>query len=76
MVQTIGTKSFYRRGDRWVDSSVTDEQERQAKRVVQFSDDYFKLADRHGHKLAQYLVFDEPVLVSLEGETFLIEPAE
>jgi Ca-activated chloride channel homolog len=76
MVRSIGTKSFYRRGDRWVDSSVTEEQERQAQRVVQFSDDYFKLADRHGRKLSQYLVFDEPVLVALEGETYLIEPAE
>lgn len=76
LVQTIGTKSFYRRGDRWVDSTVTDEQERQAHRVTQFSDDYFKLADRHGRKLSQYLVFDEPVLVALDGEAYLIEPAE
>lgn len=76
VVQNIGTKAFYRRGGRWVDSSVTEEQEHRARRVTQFSDVYFKLADRHGRKLSQYLVFDEAVLVALDGEAYLIEPAE
>lgn len=75
-VQNVGNKAFYRRGKRWVDAAVTDEQEKKAQRVVQFSDDYFRLAERHGHKLSQYLVFDEPVLVALDGEAYLVEPAE
>lgn len=73
-VRNIGNKAFYRRGQRWVDSTVTDEQDKKAQRVAQFSDDYFKLADRYGRKLSQYLVFDEPVLVELEGTAYLIEP--
>ncbi|HJT32772.1 MAG TPA: VIT domain-containing protein [Pirellulales bacterium] len=75
-VRNIGAKSFYRRGRQWVDSTVTEDQQKNAQRVTQFSDDYFQLADRHGRKLSQYLVFDEPVLVELEGQAYLIEPSE
>ncbi|MGH7140533.1 MAG: VIT domain-containing protein, partial [Pirellulales bacterium] len=73
-VQNVGNKAFYRRGKRWVDATVTDEQEKKAQRVVQFSDDYFKLAARYGRKLSQYLVFDDPVLVELDGDAYLVEP--
>lgn len=75
-VRNVGAKSFYRRGRQWVDSTVTDDQQKNAQRVAQFSDDYFKLAGRHGRKLSQYLVFDEPVLVELDGQAYLIEPSE
>ncbi|MGH7194635.1 MAG: VIT domain-containing protein, partial [Candidatus Saccharimonadales bacterium] len=73
-VRNVGAKSFYRRGAQWVDSTVTEDQQKNAQRVAQFSDDYFKLANRHGRKLSQYLVFDEPALVELEGHAYLIEP--
>ena len=43
-------------------------------RVKQFSDEYFALARRHGRSLAQYLVFDEPVLLNLDRQAYLIEP--
>ncbi len=75
-VRNVAQKTFYRRSNRWVDSVVTDEQEAKAQRVTQFSDDYFALANRHGRALSQYLVFDEPLLVALDGETYLIEPSE
>lgn len=75
-VRNIGNKAFYRRGRRWVDAAVTDEQERQARRVAQFSDEYFRLAKRHGHQFSQYLVFDEPVLIELDGEAYLVEAAD
>ena len=42
--------------------------------MKQFSDEYFRLADRHGKKLSQYLVFDEPALVNLEGTVYRIDP--
>ena len=73
-VRNIGNRAFYRRGDRWVDSTVNREQEKAAVRVKQFSDDYFALARRFGRDLAQYLVFDEPVLVNLADQAYLIEP--
>jgi len=73
-IRCVGNRTFYRREGRWVDSLVTKEQEANAKRVKQFSDEYFALARRHGRKMSQYMVFDEPVLVSLEGKAYLIEP--
>lgn len=74
VVRNIANRAFYRRGDQWVDSTVTKEQETKAQRVKQFSDDYFKLASRYGKSMSQYMVFDEPVLVNLEGSAYLIEP--
>ncbi|MFZ5829012.1 MAG: VIT domain-containing protein [Planctomycetota bacterium] len=73
-VQNVGNRTFYRRDNQWVDSRVTKEQEQNARRVKQFSDDYFELARAHGRTLAQYLVFDEPVLLNIGNEAFLIEP--
>ncbi len=75
-VRNFAQKTFYRRADRWVDSVVTEEQEKNAKHVAQFSDEYFELANRHGKALSQYLVFDEPVLIALDGESYLIEPSQ
>ena len=50
--------------------------EKDAKRVTQFSDEYFKLAEQYAKTLAQYLVFDEPVLVNLDGQAYFIDPSE
>jgi Ca-activated chloride channel family protein len=73
-VRQIGNRAFYRRGSQWIDSTVTKEQEANATRVKQFSREYFDLAKRHGRSLSQYLAFDEPVMVNLEGRAYLIEP--
>jgi Ca-activated chloride channel family protein len=73
-VRVIGSRTFFRRNAQWVDSQVTKDQEAKATRVKQFSDEYFALARRHGRTLAQYLVFDEPVLLTIADQTYLIEP--
>jgi Ca-activated chloride channel family protein len=73
-VCSLGTKAFYCRNQTWIDSTITAEMEKNAVRVVQFSDDYFKLAQRHGRTLAQYLVFEDPVLVNVEGQYYRIDP--
>ena len=70
----MGNRTFYQRDGRWIDSRVTQEQEQKARRVKQFSDEYFELARRHGKTLSQYLVFDEPVLLTLDETAYLIEP--
>jgi Ca-activated chloride channel family protein len=72
--RNLGDKSFFYRENRWVDSTVTEEQMRNARRLKQFSDEYFQLAAKHGRRLSQYLVADEPVLLNLDGEALLIEP--
>ena len=73
-VRNIGNRAFYRRGDRWVDSTLTEEQEKNPVRVKQFSDEYFALARRHGRDFSQYMVFDEPVLLNVQSQAYLIEP--
>ena len=75
-VQNIGQKTFYRRQNQWRDSSVTPEQEKQARRVKQFSPEYFELATKHGSHLSKYLVFTEPVLVNLGDVTYQIDPPD
>ena len=73
-VQNVGNRTFFRRDGRWVDSQVTKDQETSAKRVKQFSNEYFALAKRHGKRMSQYMVFDEPVLLNLDSQAYLIEP--
>ncbi len=73
-MRQIGNRNFFRRNGQWVDSQVTKAQEQNARRVKQFSDEYFKLAETHGRRLSQYLVFDEPVLLNLDDQAYLIEP--
>ncbi len=73
-MRQIGNRTFYRRGNQWNDSTVTKDQEKNPTRIKQFSDKYFELARSQGRNLAQYMAFDEPVLVNLEGRAYLIEP--
>ena len=73
-VRQIGNRAFYRRGGQWVDSTLSEAQQARPIRVKQFSDQYFELARRHGRKLSQYLVFDEPVLLNVDNQAYLIEP--
>jgi len=73
-IRNVGNRTFYQRSGRWVDSSLHGDQQSNAKRIKQFSDEYFELARRHGRTLSQYMVFDEPVLLNLENQAYLIEP--
>jgi len=73
-VRNIGNRTFFRRDGQWVDSQVSKDQEAKAQRIKQFSDEYFDLARRHGRTISQYLVFDEPVLLNLDNQAYLIEP--
>jgi Ca-activated chloride channel family protein len=73
-VRTQGKKTFYRRGDHWVDAEVKPADEAKAVVIEQFSDDYFKLARAQDAESNQYLTFEEPVTVNLEGKIYRIEP--
>lgn len=75
-VVQVGQKSFFRKQGIWQDSTVKEEDEKKATLIVQFSKEYFDLAASHGGKLAKYLVFDEPVVMNLEGKTYRIVPEE
>jgi len=73
-VRYVADRVFYQRRGRWIDSQVTRDQERQAKQVKQFSDEYFELVRRYGRQIGQYLVFDEPVVLLVDNQAYLIEP--
>jgi Ca-activated chloride channel family protein len=69
-VRQIGRKTFFQRGERLVDSTVTEEQEKAAQKIERYSREYFDLIERHGKHVAQYLALDEPVVINLGGETY------
>jgi len=73
-VQQVGQKAFFKKQGGWQDSTVTAEQAQQAIRNKQFSKEYFDLAESHGGVMAQYMAFQEPVLVNLGRQTYRIEP--
>ncbi|HWE36813.1 MAG TPA: VIT domain-containing protein [Isosphaeraceae bacterium] len=73
-VRHLGAKTFYRRANRWVDSTVTPDDEAKAVALVQFSDAYFRLARDQAADQNQYLTFDEPVTVKLAGKVYKIDP--
>jgi Ca-activated chloride channel family protein len=69
-VRTVGRKVFYRHGDRWVDSAVTEAQEKQPIKIERFSQQYFDLVEKSGREVAKYMAFDEPVIVELDGKAY------
>ena len=69
-VRSIGSKVFYRRGDKWVDSTVTAAQEKQPIKIERYSKDYFDLIDKFGSSVAKYMTFDQPVVIELDGKAY------
>jgi len=73
-VRQIGSKTFYWKNSRWVDASVTPDDDKKATVVNQFSDEYFRLARTQKAEYNQYLSLTEPVTVKLDGKVYKIEP--
>jgi Ca-activated chloride channel family protein len=66
----IGRKTFFQRGDRLVDSTITEAQEKSAKKIERYSREYFDLIERYGKHVAQYLALEDPIVINLDGETY------
>ncbi len=75
-VKQIGAKTFYKRGDRYVDSDATQEQIDKAIKVEQFSDKYFDLLEDLDEEAKVYFAEDSEVLVVLKGKAYLITLAK
>lgn len=73
-VRNLGTKTFYRKADRWVDSEVKPEEEAKAVALEQFSDEFFKVAHDQTAEQNQYFSFEEPVTVAIAGRVYRIDP--
>ena len=75
-LRQIGSKTFFHKDNRWVDSSVKPDEDAKATRIAQFSEAFFQLARTQSAELNQYLTFTEPVTLKLAGQVYRIDPAE
>lgn len=75
-VQQVGNKTFYRRGDRWVDSTIAPEREKRSQKIDRYSREYFELVDKHGRDAARYLAMDEAVLIDIGGTVYELAAGE
>jgi Ca-activated chloride channel family protein len=73
-VRQIGGKTFYLKRNRWIDSTVTDDESDKAIVMVQFSEAYFSLARSQTADNNQYLGLPEAVTVRLADKVYKIEP--
>jgi Ca-activated chloride channel homolog len=74
-VRQIGGKTFYWKNNRWVDSSVTPDEDAKATVVTQLTDSYFQLARTQKAEYNQYLSQTEPITVKLDGKVYHVDPA-
>ncbi|MEE2938350.1 MAG: VIT domain-containing protein [Planctomycetota bacterium] len=72
-VKQIGSKIFYWRGDRYIDSEATKAQIDKVTEVVQFSDKYFDMLREIDEAAKAYLAEDTDVLVVIQGRAYLIK---
>jgi len=71
-VQNLGLKTFYQKNGRWIDSTVTKDQEKQVVKIVQYSDAYFDVIRKLPAKDNQYFTLDGEMIVNIGGQTYLI----
>lgn len=69
-IQTVGTKTFFLRGDRWVDSSASEEQLKSPTKIERFSKEYFDLVTKHGKDVAKYLAIEGKVTLRLDDTVY------
>jgi Ca-activated chloride channel family protein len=69
-IRQLGRKTFFERGGRLIDSTVTAEDEKVAKKIERYSREYFDLMGRYGKHVAKYLALDERVVIKLGDETY------
>ena len=73
-VRRVGSKTFFRKDNRWVDSEVRAEDEAKAVAIEQFSEPFFHLARDNNPERNRYLTFDGAVTVLLDGQVYRIDP--
>jgi Ca-activated chloride channel family protein len=69
-VQNVGSKAFFLRGGRWVDSSLTAELAAKTQKIERYSNAYFALIDKHGKDAAKYLAIEGEVTLVLDGQAY------
>lgn len=69
-VRQIGDKTFYLRNKKWVDSTITPEQEKNVREVKRFTPEYFDLIAKFGQQLGKYAANDEEITVVIDGQAY------
>jgi hypothetical protein len=67
LVRFVGSRTFYRDGEKWVDSRYQAGQE--TDKITLFSDEYFELIDRHA-EAGKYFALGNRVVVILDGKAY------
>ena len=75
-VFNLGTKTFFQKKGRWIDSTVTRDQEKQVIKLVQYSEAYFDVIRKLPAKDNQYFTLDGEMILNIGGQTYLIVPEE
>jgi Ca-activated chloride channel family protein len=73
-VRQIGGRTFFLKGDRYVDSQASDEQIAKAQEVEQFSDAYFELIEKLGERSKAFLAESTKLLVVIDDKSYVIVP--
>jgi Ca-activated chloride channel family protein len=66
----VGRKTLARRDNGWVDTTVTEQEEKSAQAIERYSREYFDLVERHGKHVAPYLAIEDPVIIKLDGKVY------
>ncbi|MEM8669511.1 MAG: VIT domain-containing protein [Planctomycetota bacterium] len=72
-VKQIGSKTFYWRSGRYVDSDATKPQLEKVTEITQFSDEYFELLDDLEESEKACLAQDVDILLVIKGKVYLIK---
>ena len=73
-VQQVNDRAFYKRGNRWVDSSLVDKAETAPKKIVEVGSEEFR---RLAHRLAAQsrqgcVALNGEILLNVDGESILV----
>ncbi len=71
LVEHVGTRTFYRLGDRWIDAA--HDSDRETRKVEAFSKEYFDLIRKHP-SLAKCFALGERVVVVIDGTSYETVP--
>ncbi len=69
-VRNLGSKTFFLRGNQWIDSSLTDEEIKKAVKIERFGKEYFDLLTKYGKDAGKYLAQDGSVVLKLKGKIY------
>lgn len=75
-LRQIQTKTFFLKQNRWYDSNLKEGDEKQAKQIKQYSDEWFDLAAANSGEYAPLLAQSGELVLKLGDITYHVLPAE